>query len=88
MKAPYVGMLHDFAVTENYIAFYAHPLTIDYANLLAAPSWEHWLGTDNFGRDVLSRIIYGAQTALSVGFLASILGSSLARCSRCRTALA
>ena len=53
------------------------PLTIDYANLLAAPSWEHWLGTDNFGRDVLSRIIYGAQTALSVGFLASILGSSL-----------
>ena len=53
------------------------PLTVDYANILAHPSWEHWLGTDNFGRDVLSRIIYGAQTALSVGFLASILGSTL-----------
>ncbi len=53
------------------------PLTVDYAGLLAAPSAEHWLGTDNFGRDVLSRIIYGARTALSIGFLASILGSTL-----------
>ena len=53
------------------------PLTVDYAGLLAAPSAAHWLGTDNFGRDVLSRIIYGARTALSIGFLASILGSTL-----------
>jgi peptide/nickel transport system permease protein len=53
------------------------PLTVDYGNILAAPSWQNWLGTDNFGRDVLSRIIYGAQTALSIGFLASILGSTL-----------
>lgn len=53
------------------------PLEVDYAGLLAAPSAEHWLGTDNFGRDVFSRIIYGARTALSIGFLASILGSTL-----------
>jgi peptide/nickel transport system permease protein len=53
------------------------PLTVNYADLLQPPSAEHWLGTDNFGRDVLSRIIYGAQTALSIGFLASILGSTL-----------
>jgi peptide/nickel transport system permease protein len=53
------------------------PLTVDYAGLLAPPSAEHWLGTDNFGRDVFSRIIHGAQTALSIGFLASILGSTL-----------
>jgi peptide/nickel transport system permease protein len=52
------------------------PLQLDYINLLAAPSASHWLGTDNFGRDVLSRIIFGARTALSVGFLASILGST------------
>ena len=64
------------ALGARWVAPY-DPLTIDYANLLAAPSWEHWLGTDNFGRDVLSRVIYGAQTALSVGFLASILGSTL-----------
>ena len=52
------------------------PLTVDYGAMLAAPSWEHWIGTDSFGRDVLSRIIYGARTALAVGFLASFLGST------------
>ena len=52
------------------------PLTVDYGAMLAAPSWEHWLGTDSFGRDVLSRIIYGARTALAIGFIASFLGST------------
>lgn len=52
------------------------PLTVDYSAMLAAPGAEHWLGTDSFGRDVLSRIIYGARTALAVGFLASFLGST------------
>jgi peptide/nickel transport system permease protein len=53
------------------------PLTVDYAAMLAAPSTEHWLGTDSFGRDVLSRIIYGARTALAIGFIASFLGSTI-----------
>ena len=52
------------------------PLTVDYGAMLAAPSWEHWLGTDSFGRDVASRIIYGARTALAIGFIASFLGST------------
>jgi peptide/nickel transport system permease protein len=50
------------------------PLTVDYAAMLAAPSLEHWFGTDAFGRDVLSRIIHGARTALAIGFIASFLG--------------
>ncbi|MGH8700030.1 MAG: ABC transporter permease [Burkholderiales bacterium] len=50
------------------------PLTVDYAAQLARPSAEHWLGTDSFGRDVASRIIYGARTALAIGFIASFLG--------------
>jgi peptide/nickel transport system permease protein len=50
------------------------PLTVDYAAQLARPSAAHWLGTDSFGRDVLSRIIYGARTALAIGFIASLLG--------------
>ena len=50
------------------------PLTVDYNAMLARPSGEHWLGTDSFGRDVLSRIIYGARTALAIGFIASFLG--------------
>jgi peptide/nickel transport system permease protein len=52
------------------------PLAIDFAAMLSPPSVEHWLGTDSFGRDVLSRIIYGARTALAIGFLASFLGST------------
>src|SRR5262245_16802761 len=53
------------------------PLTVDYAAQLAAPSQAHWRGTDSFGRDVASRIIYGARTALAIGFIASFLGSTL-----------
>jgi peptide/nickel transport system permease protein len=53
------------------------PLTVDYGAMLAPPSAEHWLGTDSFGRDVLSRVIYGARTALAIGFIASFMGSTL-----------
>ena len=52
------------------------PLTVDYGGMLAAPSWQHWMGTDSFGRDVFTRVIYGARTALAVGFLASFIGST------------
>jgi peptide/nickel transport system permease protein len=53
------------------------PLTLDYGAMLAAPSWEHWMGTDAFGRDVFSRIIYGARTALAVGVISSLMGSGI-----------
>ena len=52
------------------------PLTIDFASILGAPSWEHWCGTDAFGRDICSRLIYGSRTALVIGFTSSFLGSS------------
>lgn len=42
----------------------------DYANILKAPSKAHLLGTDEYGRDILSRIIYGTRVSLSVGLLA------------------
>lgn len=51
------------------------PLTTDYAAMIARPSLAHWLGTDAYGRDVLSRILYGSRTALIVGFGASLIGS-------------
>lgn len=53
------------------------PLTTDYAGMLQAPSPAHWFGTDSFGRDVLSRLIYGSRTALLVGFCSSFLGATL-----------
>ena len=64
------------AAGAGWIAPY-DPLSNDYAAMLGAPSANHWLGTDAFGRDVLSRIIYGSRTALTVGLGASIIGTVL-----------
>ncbi len=54
------------------------PLIQDIPNRLNAPSSQYWLGTDNFGRDVLSRTLYGARISLYVGFasvgLATVVG--------------
>lgn len=54
-----------------------HPLDVDYFAILAAPSWDHLTGTDAFGRDVFSRLIYGARTALIIGVTSSFLGCTL-----------
>ncbi|MBI3936463.1 MAG: ABC transporter permease [Betaproteobacteria bacterium] len=53
------------------------PLAVDYGAMLMGPSAAHWLGTDSFGRDVASRIIHGARTALAIGFVASLWGSTV-----------
>jgi peptide/nickel transport system permease protein len=60
----------------NVIAPY-DPLATDYGAMLARPSVAHWLGTDAFGRDVLSRIIYGSRTAMLVGFACAFLGATV-----------
>ena len=64
------------AATAGFIAPY-NPVENDYAAMLSAPSAAHWLGTDAFGRDVFSRIIYGSRTALMVGLGASLIGATL-----------
>jgi peptide/nickel transport system permease protein len=48
----------------------ADPLEIDVYNRLASPTWQHWLGTDQLGRDVLSRVLYGGRIALKVALIA------------------
>src|SRR5689334_23873319 len=51
------------------------PTANDFAAMTEPPSWAHWLGTDQLGRDLLSRIIFGARTALIVGFSCAIVAS-------------
>jgi len=53
------------------------PYRADYGLQFARPSFEHWFGTDEFGRDIMSRIIYGARIALFVGFTASFMGCTI-----------
>jgi peptide/nickel transport system permease protein len=50
------------------------PVANNLALMLEPPSLQHWLGTDPFGRDILSRIIYGARTALVIGLSSAFLG--------------
>lgn len=50
------------------------PTANDFAAMTEAPSWAHLLGTDQLGRDILSRIVFGARTALIVGFVSATVG--------------
>jgi peptide/nickel transport system permease protein len=53
------------------------PTRMNIRAVRAAPSAAHWLGTDVFGRDILSRLIYGARNSLTIGLAAPILGVTL-----------
>ncbi len=64
------------ALLADVIAPY-DPLKTDYAAMFRSPSAEHWFGTDSFGRDVLSRALYGSRTALWIGFSSSFFGTTL-----------
>lgn len=50
------------------------PEANDFAAMMEAPSWAHLLGTDQLGRDIFSRLVFGARTALLVGFSAAVVG--------------
>lgn len=64
------------AIFADRIAPY-DPTALSFKDLLLPPSPEHLMGTDNFGRDVFSRLVYGSRTALLLGFTASIVGCTL-----------
>jgi peptide/nickel transport system permease protein len=60
------------SIFANVIAPYG-PNEIDLFNIMAAPSGDHWLGTDGLGRDQLSRLIYGSRLSLLIGISAAVL---------------
>lgn len=64
------------ALFADYVAPF-DPLEISFEAVLSPPSAEHVLGTDAFGRDILSRVIYGARTALTIGFVSSLAGCTI-----------
>ena len=53
------------------------PTEVNILNKLESPSAEHWFGTDNFGRDIFTRIIHGMPLTLKVGFVSVALGGSV-----------
>ena len=60
-------------LAAEWIAPYS-PTANDFAAMTEPPSWAHLMGTDQFGRDLFSRIVFGARTALIVGFSCAIVG--------------
>ncbi|WP_078381979.1 ABC transporter permease [Sutcliffiella halmapala] len=51
------------------------PYEINLENKLLPPSFDHWMGTDDKGRDILSRIIYGSRISMGVGFASVLFGA-------------
>ncbi len=64
------------ALSADLIAPY-NPVANAFDRMHQPPGAENWLGTDQFGRDILSRIIYGARTALFVGFVSALFGATV-----------
>ncbi|HIU44636.1 MAG TPA: ABC transporter permease [Candidatus Ventrousia excrementavium] len=64
------------AFTAQWISPY-DPYEIDLKNMLEGPSAEHWMGTDEYGRDIFSRILYGTRISLSVGLVSQIISTVL-----------
>lgn len=72
-----IGMLL-VAIFAPWLAPYSPQEFIDGGSArLQPPSWAYPMGTDNLGRDILSRVIYGAQISMLVGFMSTILGTGL-----------
>ncbi len=65
------------AILAPWIAPYSASAT-DFASVLAKPSSHHLLGTDELGRDILSRIIWGSRASIQAGVLATLLGMGIA----------
>ena len=65
-----------FAFGAQWIAPY-DPEAVDFAAMLTGPGLEHLFGTDQYGRDVFSRLVYGSRTALGVGIISALVGCTL-----------
>ncbi|MER5926465.1 ABC transporter permease [Streptomyces mirabilis] len=63
------------------------PIANDSAHALSGPGWAHWAGTDQYGRDVLARVLYGGRYALGVSAAATLVTVALGTVVGCAAAL-
>jgi len=70
-----VAGLAFLAIFADFISPYDPELT-KFEDMLVGPSNAYWFGTDQFGRDILTRLIYGSRTALAIGFIAAFTGAT------------
>ena len=67
-----VGLVLAAALLAGLIAPY-DPLKANIRERMLAPSFAHWMGTDHFGRDILTRVLYGARISLQIGFTVALI---------------
>jgi peptide/nickel transport system permease protein len=71
-----VVILVVLAIFAPYVTPY-DPYEIDLNNRFSKPSLNHWFGTDMFGRDLFTRVIYGARISLAIGLIPSLIAVSI-----------
>jgi peptide/nickel transport system permease protein len=76
VSATVLILLYVAALTAPWLAPF-DPNRVSILNQHERPSAEHWLGTDENGRDELSRLLYGARISMTVGFVAMVLGLAI-----------
>jgi peptide/nickel transport system permease protein len=70
--AALVGLVLLLALLAGYIAPF-DPLKGNFRARMMAPNPQHWMGTDQFGRDILSRVLHGARISLQIGFMVALI---------------
>jgi len=73
LAAGWIGVVLALALTADLLAL-PSPTDMDMLDKRMPPSAVHWLGTDNLGRDMLARLIFGARISLTVGVAAPLIG--------------
>ena len=67
-----VGVIALLAILAGVVAPY-DPLKGNFRARMVAPNLQHWMGTDHFGRDILSRVLHGARISLQIGFMVALI---------------
>ena len=76
VAALFLSLVALLAIFAPFVAPF-EPYSTDLAHAMLPPSFEHWAGTDTAGRDILSRLIYGARNTLMIGIVGVVVGGAL-----------